>query len=259
MELDTVSFEQREKAAGLGGCQSRGLSPPEGGRGSCLDSGGQEWCLQLRASRTEPSTATHRLPPGTHCLIAADAQSRPSQGRRQPQPPTEASFLPPGLVRPRLGPQPRQRSRRSSCCRLSPQLKATRATLPTLQIQPWTPRGAVGCSHSPKAASWFPQAQPPWLLAALGRYQAGIGQVPGKRCRNVTLSRQSQEWLPGPCREIQPHSPARHCVTLTLIPGSPHEVFPQWMAVEPCPGCDPPAPSTGAGLGLGRPWANLCP
>ena len=110
-ELNTVSFEQRGKAAGLGACQSRGLSPPDGGRGSCLDSGGQVRCLQLRASRTEPGTATHRLPPGTHCLTAADAQSRLSQGRRQPQPPMEASFLPPGLVRPRLGPQPRRRSR----------------------------------------------------------------------------------------------------------------------------------------------------
>lgn len=44
-ELDIVSFEQRGKAAGLGACQSGGLPPPDGARGSCLDSGGQARCL----------------------------------------------------------------------------------------------------------------------------------------------------------------------------------------------------------------------
>ena len=32
-ELDIVSFKQRGKAAGPGTCQSRGLSPPDGGKG----------------------------------------------------------------------------------------------------------------------------------------------------------------------------------------------------------------------------------
>lgn len=44
-ELDIVSFEQRGKAAGLGACQGGGLPPPDGARGSCLDSGGQARCL----------------------------------------------------------------------------------------------------------------------------------------------------------------------------------------------------------------------
>ena len=83
----------------------------------------------------------------------------------------------------------------------------------------------MGCSHSPTAASWLPQARPPRPLAALGRYRAGTGKVV-QACDFVLPE---QEWLPGPCREIQPCCPPLG----DPDPKEPAQGFPTVEAVGP--------------------------
>lgn len=141
-ELDIVSFKQRGKAAGPGTCQSRGLSPPDGGRGSCLDLGGQAQCLQL-SDRIQGfrDRAWHGRPPATPedptALLQLMCRASLPRGGGSPNHPRRPPSCPRALSGPVRAPSPTERPEQDSLGLPPPRTpKAMRATSPACRFSP---------------------------------------------------------------------------------------------------------------------------